>query len=448
MSTFSSYTNNLNDSEKRPAEGGQWRSQNSFHIFQGQPLKANDSWGQSNPTREQGWRERDYQGRSARSGNDYQSNSSSFIQPPGFSTTSHDLPEHRHKKPRREQDELKPSISPHFWPTWPAPQSLFNLLLRPPTLEKILTKVEYTPPPFFGAVPEENLGQSQSLNNSEVKAQAYEMATILREVYGFAFNPSVSTSSKPGGIGADDFASKKRMQVSVGIDRDEQDFFASPLAQPALEFLNLFKESESAPVMSDLSQRNPMSLEKSPMLRFLIRPVKGLYMFDFGDRATRPWMLAVEKAAVAMYIVRMDPAWTDYEIARSLVHRGIAFYTMRALPCIHSTPIPHTEPTTIRPPGYQFTVDDYRAYSRRREALLLGTPRGRAALLKGGIIWRLAVETLNLEKSLDGPSTEVVVHRRGKIYPTNNPTLDFCDDDLSTDELDDICGINYVLTGM
>jgi hypothetical protein len=315
-------------------------------------------------------------------------------------------------------------------------------------MEKILSetiKVEDTPPPLFCVMPKENLGQS--LNDSGVKAQAYEMAAILREVYGFAFTPSPSTSSKLGGIAADDFSSKKRMQVSVGIDRDESEFFASPLAQSALEFLNLFKESESAPEMSDLSQRNPMSLEKSPMLRYLVRPIKGVYIFDFGERATRPWMLAVEKAAVALYIARMDPALTDYEIARSLVHRGIAFFTIRALPCILSTPLPLTGPTTILPPGYKFTVDDYRAYSRRREALLRGTPRGRAALLKGGIVWRLAVETLNLEKCLDGPSAEVVVHRRGKIYPTDSPSLVFCDDDLSIDELDDICGINYVFTG-
>ena len=169
-------------------------------------------------------------------------------------------------------------------------------------------------------------------------------------------------------------------------------------------------------------------------------------MFEFGEQAARPWLLAVEKAAVALYIVRMDSAWTGYEIARSLVHRGIAFYTIRAHACIPSTPIPHAEPTTIRPPGYRFTVDDYRAYNHR-EALLLSTPRGRAALLKGGIIWRLAVETLNLEKCLEGPSVEVIVHRRGRIYPTHHPSLNFCDDDLSIDELDDICGINYVLTG-
>ena len=484
MSSFPSHRSNLNDSEKCPAESGKWRSRNPIQTFQGQPLKANASWGQGNPTIEQGWRERDYQGWSARSGNESQSTSFSLVQTTSLSTTSYALPEHRHKKPRREQDEVKSSISPPFeptWtapqsllnlpeyrhkkprreqdevkpltsppfePTWPAPQSLLNLLVTPPTLEKTPTvkiKVEDTPLPLFCAMPKENLGQP--LNDSKVKAQPYETATILREVYGFVLTPSSSTSSKLGEIAADDFSSKKRMQVSVGIDRDESEFFASPLAQPALDFLNLFKESESAPAMSDLSQRNPMCLEKSPMFRYLVRPIKGLYIFDFGERATRPWLLAVEKAAVALYIARMDPALTDYEIARSLVHRGIAFYTIRALPCILSTPIPHTESTTIRPLGYKFTVDDYRAYSRRREALLLGTPRGRAALLKGGIIWRLAVETLNLVKSLDGPSSEVVVHRRGRIYPTDHPSLDFCDDDLSIDELDDICGINYVLTG-
>ena len=103
-----------------------------------------------------------------------------------------------------------------------------------------MIKVAHTSPLLFCDMPKENLGQF--LDNNEFKAQAYEMATILREVYGFAFTPSLSTPSKLGVIAADDFSSKKRMQVSVGIDRDESEFFASPLAQPALEFLNLFKE--------------------------------------------------------------------------------------------------------------------------------------------------------------------------------------------------------------
>ena len=187
MSSFSSYRSNLNDSERRPAEGGQWRSRNSIYPLQGQLLKANTSWGQGDPTRERGWRKTDYQGRSGRSGNDFQATSSSSIQTSSFSTTSHALPEHRHKKARRE---LKPLISPLFEPTWPAPQSLSNLLLTPPTLENTpveMIKVQHAPPLLFCGMPKENLGQL--FDNNEFKAQAYEMATILHEVYGFALPP-------------------------------------------------------------------------------------------------------------------------------------------------------------------------------------------------------------------------------------------------------------------
>ena len=165
-------------------------------------MKANTSWGQGDPTREQGWRERDYQGSwGARSGNDFQgtSSSSSSIQIPSFSTASHALPEHRHKRPRRprrEQDELKPLTSPPFEPTWPAPQSLFDLLLTPPTLEQNPTETIRIERTFLCDMPKENLGQL--FDNNELKAQAYEMATILREVYGFAFTPSLSTPNKLG----------------------------------------------------------------------------------------------------------------------------------------------------------------------------------------------------------------------------------------------------------
>jgi hypothetical protein len=129
-----------------------------------------------------------------------------------------------------------------------------------------------------------------------------------------------STPSKLGGVAADDFSSKKRMQVSVGIDREESEFFASPFTQPALEFLNF------QPLQCLI-----MGLEKSLMLRYLIRPVKGHYIFAFGERATRSWLLAVGNAAVALYISRMDSVLTDYEIARSLLHQGIAFYTCASM---------------------------------------------------------------------------------------------------------------------
>ena len=50
-----------------------------------------------------------------------------------------------------------------------------------------MIKVQQAPPLLFCGMPKENLGQL--FDNNEFKAQAYEMATILREVYGFALPP-------------------------------------------------------------------------------------------------------------------------------------------------------------------------------------------------------------------------------------------------------------------
>ncbi len=91
-------------------------------------------------------------------------------------------------------------------------------------------------------------------------------------------------------------------------------------------------------------------------------------------------------------------------------------------------------------------MEDFNAYVHRRDSLLR-TPRGRVALLKGGIVWRLAVEVIGVDECLDGPSVETLVHRRGLVYPTDDPSFDLCDDDLSTVELDIICGVYICFTG-
>ena len=60
----------------------------------------------------------------------------------------------------------------------------------------------------------------------------------------------------------------------------------------------------------------------------------------------------------------------------------------------------------------------------------------RAALLKGGIIWRLALEVLSVDDVLAGPSTETVTN-----YVVARDGVYAIDDDLSPDEMDIICGV-------
>jgi hypothetical protein len=98
--------------------------------------------------------------------------------------------------------------------------------------------------------------------------------------------------------------------------------------------------------------------------------------------------------------------------------------------------------------GYKPDVYDYREYEEELKVFLLQEDYSRAAVLKGGLIWRLVKEVLG--DRLDnyavlGPSTDVhVVGSCLQLY-TDGPEL--WDDELSADELDFICGLVPVYTG-
>ncbi|KIM34860.1 hypothetical protein M413DRAFT_14867 [Hebeloma cylindrosporum] len=245
-----------------------------------------------------------------------------------------------------------------------------------------------------------------------------------------------------------DGPTRKKLQVSVGLDEDEVEFLQSPLARPALEFLERLSDAKSSPTAesSDLAEGSLQPLRNVERLRQL-RAVGSLYVFDFKTDATLPWMIGVATAAIALYIVRLDSRWNDYEISRHLLHQGIDFHTLLRLRKIPKSPIPRIFSPSIRSAGYVFTVQDFDLYVHRRDSLLR-SPRGRAALLKGGIVWRLAVGIIGIDECLEGPSIETVVHRRGLIHPTADPDLDLCDDDLSLPELDLICGVYECMTGI
>ncbi|KJA12735.1 hypothetical protein HYPSUDRAFT_100680, partial [Hypholoma sublateritium FD-334 SS-4] len=80
--------------------------------------------------------------------------------------------------------------------------------------------------------------------------------------------------------------------------------------------------------------------------------------------------------------------------------------------------------------------EDYDEYLRRRE-ILLRSHRGRAALMYGGIVARIARDVLDVNEVLKGPSTQAVtVAVKG--------AFNIDDDVLSQNDLDIICGVYYV----
>lgn len=128
-------------------------------------------------------------------------------------------------------------------------------------------------------------------------------------------------------------------------------------------------------------------------------------MFDFQQHATVAWKLAVTNARDALLVCRLDERFNDYEIAYYLIQRGIPFHTLLPFGTVYRAPrlAPPMTMLPIRLPGYEFGKRDYDAYLDQRAAIL-SQPRARAALLRGGMVWRLAFSALSFDDVLRGPS--------------------------------------------
>ena len=141
------------------------------------------------------------------------------------------------------------------------------------------------------------------------------------------------------------------------------------------------------------------------------------------------WDLVVEKATDVLECLRRSWGPDATAISEAFLARGIPFRTL--------VPVP---PTAVAPPLNNKPINrelaaDYALYEQRLAELLQG-PRGRAALMQGGIAWRLARDVLGDNVVMAGPrpfncqSWVVNVDGTGRFY----------DDVLSEDEEYILCG--------
>jgi hypothetical protein len=159
------------------------------------------------------------------------------------------------------------------------------------------------------------------------------------------------------------------------------------------------------------------------------------------------WNVVVSDPSVPLECLRSQWGPTNVDVARQLVMRGIPFKTLQPLPVAwarNAEPRPQNHVGLgWRAKGYKPDVFEYAAYEARRDAFLR-QPHGRAALLAGGLVWRLAIEAIGFEPALDGPSEDALLY--GSYLQTSSLGLTY-DDALSADELDLICGVYHVYTG-
>lgn len=162
------------------------------------------------------------------------------------------------------------------------------------------------------------------------------------------------------------------------------------------------------------------------------------------------WQLVLKSAASALECLRRGWGPHCVDIAKELLDRGIPFHTYNNGP----PPSSQLSRPTIsvdqyrglgyRPYGYVPTAIDYLSYERRRDSFLLGA-RGRAALMVGGIVSRLAKEALGYDDVLLGPSDKVF-DGGGYLWDGISQQA-LWDDELTAEEMDLICGVYDVATG-
>ncbi|KAG2102302.1 hypothetical protein BD769DRAFT_1304521, partial [Suillus cothurnatus] len=92
-------------------------------------------------------------------------------------------------------------------------------------------------------------------------------------------------------------------------------------------------------------------------------------------------------------------------------------------------------------PPFKAVYADYVVYEQHRHEFM-NQPRARAALLHGGLVWRLALHSFgfdDLPSVLEGISREAVPY--GLMLLINDQT--YFDDELSEEEVDFMCGTYY-----
>ena len=88
---------------------------------------------------------------------------------------------------------------------------------------------------------------------------------------------------------------------------------------------------------------------------------------------------------------------------------------------------------------------DFQAYVHQRNELL-GGPKGRAAIMAGGILARLARDVVAVNDVVYGAGRDVLTN--GHCYLENDSLMTPAwDHSLTEDDIDVICGVYYVETG-
>ncbi|KAG6847580.1 hypothetical protein H0H93_007274, partial [Arthromyces matolae] len=200
-------------------------------------------------------------------------------------------------------------------------------------------------------------------------------------------------------------------------------------------------------VLYDLQDTENQLLQDNPAIDLRSETIEGIKHFFI--RPHEPggvlWEVKLTSAATVLEILRRQWGSSNFfELVHELLDRGISFQTCIKGPAKPPPPPPQFQVSGLgyRPKDYKPDELDYLAYVFHRDNFLR-TPRGRAALLKGGIISRLARDVIEYQHVLDGPTCNVF--STGTMLPSHSG-VGYWDDTLNEHEIYLICGVYKVDT--
>jgi hypothetical protein len=220
-----------------------------------------------------------------------------------------------------------------------------------------------------------------------------------------------------------------------------------------LAFATMLAAGRSNPQLWDLDPSSPRCLLPLPTSNenvFSIQCLRDMEGKIWGYRLMPPlqqefaeqyFHLVVPQAAVAIECYRRSFISIPFT-AQRLLDCGKSFRTLMSPT---RNPI-HTRPLFVLPhreQNFTFNHSHYVAYEQEL-GKFFQYPHTRAALLEGGILWRLAMQYLDPRDALDGPS-DSACDFGGVVYLPDGTKL--VDDCLVNNERDLICGTYIVYTG-
>ncbi|KAG6836246.1 hypothetical protein H0H93_009896 [Arthromyces matolae] len=213
------------------------------------------------------------------------------------------------------------------------------------------------------------------------------------------------------------------------------------------------KVDDMPAALYDLSTQ--LVVENSP-IRVRRETIEGVQHYFLQLRRSNglespSWQVELTSASCVLQIMRRQWGPDLVTLVRELLDRGIRFRTPiegsvfilawvivpKTICCLPVSP--RSLPAQPKRPS---CTTDYAAYLSHRDRFLR-SPRGRAALMHGGIVSRLAREAVQYQHVYDGPTFDVF--STGAMLPGSS--VGYWDDALTDHEINVICGVYKVDTG-